>query len=449
MPSDTKPKLSIRFGLGAIKAVGFNMTENAVKERVENGKFKDIYDFSERLDPKTINKKSIEALSKAGAFDCLHDNRHQIANSFDVLSSYAAQKHEAASSNQMSLFCGTPEADVKPELKKVEKWTKIERLQKEFEAFGFFLNEHPTDDHVPALRRRGVIFSDKLERDELGDNSLVKMSGVIAGSKHRSGPRGRFAYLTISDYLGIFEAMIFDENFNTDFFANNAHLKNKFFILLLVVTTINFAQTARKYSNEFLNIGAGAKGLAMGGAQVASVADATAGYWNPAGLTEIKEHTVASLMHAEYFAGIGKYDYASIAMPLDDPTVVTRSLGFSLIRFAVDDIPNTLFLVEPDGSVNYNNIRSFSSADYALLVSYGQVIFSDENRTFSFGANAKVVHRSVGSFAKAWGLGIDAGLQYRTSRFNVGLMAKDVTTTFNAWNFSFTDKSCEDHEDYS
>jgi len=217
-------------------------------------------------------------------------------------------------------------------------------------------------------------------------------------------------------------------------------------ICVLVVVCLwvsNASAQFRKYSNEFLNIGAGARGLGMGGAQVASVADATAGYWNPAGLTEIKEHPVASLMHAEYFAGIGKYDYASIAMPLDDPTVVTRSLGFSLIRFAVDDIPNTLFLVEPDGSVNYNNIRSFSSADYALLVSYGQVIFSDENRTFSFGANAKVVHRSVGSFAKAWGLGIDAGLQYRTSRFNVGLMAKDVTTTFNAWNFSFTDKEKE------
>jgi len=105
----------------------------------------------------------------------------------------------------------------------------------------------------------------------------------------------------------------------------------------------NASAQFRKYSNEFLNIGAGARGLGMGGAQVASVADATAGYWNPAGLTEIKEHPVASLMHAEYFAGIGKYDYASIAMPLDDPTVVTRSLGFSLIRFAVDDILNTLF----------------------------------------------------------------------------------------------------------
>jgi len=216
MQTENKPKLAIRFGLGAIKAVGFSMTENAVKERKANGKFKDVYDFAERLDPRTINKKSIEALSKAGAFDSLHDNRQQIANSFEMLSAYAAQKHEAASSNQMSLFGGTPEAEAKPELKKVGNWTKVEKLQKEFEAFGFFLNEHPTDDHVSDLKKRGVIFSDKLERDELSDNSLVKMSGVIAGSKHRSGPRGRFAYLTISDYLGIFEAMIFDENLITN-----------------------------------------------------------------------------------------------------------------------------------------------------------------------------------------------------------------------------------------
>ena len=208
---ETQHKLAIRFGLGAIKAVGFGMTENAVKAREANSKFKDVYDFAERLDPRTVNKKSIEALAKAGAFDSLHKNRRQIADSFDILSSFAAEKHEAASSNQMSLFGGLPEANLNPELRKVEDWTKVERLQKEFEAFGFFLNQHPIDDHVADLKKRGVIFSDKLERGELEDNSLVKMSGIVASSKHRSGPRGRFAYLTVSDPVGIFEAMIFDE----------------------------------------------------------------------------------------------------------------------------------------------------------------------------------------------------------------------------------------------
>ncbi len=216
MSQEPAHKFAIRFGLGAIKAVGFGMMETAIKVRTDGGKFKDIYDFAERLDPRSVNKKSIEALAKAGAFDKLNSNRRQISESFDTLSSYSAQQSEAASSNQMSLFGGLPEADKKPELKKVENWNRIERLQKEFEAFGFFLNEHPIDEFIPDLKKRGTIFSDKLERDELSDNNLIKMAGVVAGSKHRSGPRGRFAYLTISDPLGIFEAMIFDETLITN-----------------------------------------------------------------------------------------------------------------------------------------------------------------------------------------------------------------------------------------
>lgn len=207
----SQEKFAIRFGLGAIKAVGFGVMETAVKEREANGKFKDIYDFAERLDPRSVNKKSIEALAKSGAFQNLQKNRRQVAESFEILSSYSAEKTEEATSNQMSLFGGLPEANAKPELKKVEDWSKVERLQKEFEAFGFFLNEHPVDDFLPDLKKRGVIFSDKLERDELQDSNIVKMAGVVAGSKHRSSARGRFAYLTVSDPYGIFEAMIFDE----------------------------------------------------------------------------------------------------------------------------------------------------------------------------------------------------------------------------------------------
>ena len=212
---NSQEKFAIRFGLGAVKAVGFGMMETAIKEREVNGKFADIYDFAERLDPRSINKKSIEALAKAGAFQDLQKNRRQVAESFEILSAYSAQKTESRNSNQMSLFGGLPEANAKPELKKTEDWTKIERLQKEFEAFGYFLNEHPLDDNVSELKKRGVIFSDKLERDELEDGNLVKMAGVVAGSKHRSGPRGRFAYMTISDPYGIFEAMIFDESLIT------------------------------------------------------------------------------------------------------------------------------------------------------------------------------------------------------------------------------------------
>jgi hypothetical protein len=193
----------------------------------------------------------------------------------------------------------------------------------------------------------------------------------------------------------------------------------------------------RKYSNEFLNIGADARGLAMGGAQVASAEDGTSGYWNPAGLAGVKDYPQLNLMHAEYFAGIGKYDYASLAVPLHDEK---RVVGLSILRFAVDDIPNTLFLVEPDGSINYNNISSFSSADYAFLLSYAQKVKDDDDEKLSFGGNVKIIYRKVGAFATAWGFGLDAGVRYQANNWRFGLTARDVTTTFNAWSFSFTDE---------
>lgn len=211
----TNENLAIRFGLGAIKAVGLGIMEDAAAERKKNGEFKDIYDFATRLDPKSINKKSIEALAKAGAFDCITKNRRQIAESFDILSSYATKQQEEANSSQMSLLDALPEANLAPELRKVEDWNKTERLKSEFEAFGFFLNEHPIDDHISDLKKRGVIFSDKIEREELENDNIVKIAAVVAGSKHRSSARGRFAYLTLSDPYGIFEAMIFDENLIT------------------------------------------------------------------------------------------------------------------------------------------------------------------------------------------------------------------------------------------
>lgn len=196
----------------------------------------------------------------------------------------------------------------------------------------------------------------------------------------------------------------------------------------------------RKYSNEFLNIGAGARGLAMGNAQVASVDDATAGYWNPAGLANVQDDPTATLMHAEYFAGIAKYEYAAVAIPIQENK---RTLGFSLLRFAVDDIPNTLFLVEPDGSINYNNIQTFSSADYAFLLSFAQTIKENDNWTLNAGVNAKVIYRKVGKFANAWGFGLDAGVQMKGDKWSLGVMAKDITTTFNAWSFKFSDREKE------
>ncbi len=194
-----------------------------------------------------------------------------------------------------------------------------------------------------------------------------------------------------------------------------------------------------KYSNDFLNIGAGARALGMGNAQAASVEDATAGYWNPGGLMYVKDRPEVELMHAEYFAGIGTYDYGAAAFPLSDKKHV---LGISILRFGVDNIPNTLYLVGPDGSVNYNNITTFSSADYAFLFSYAQdlSLFGSRGPAIHAGGSVKVIYREVGSFAHAWGFGVDLGLRSDYKNWEFGLMAKDLTSTFNAWQFSFTDQ---------
>ncbi|MEO6168410.1 MAG: hypothetical protein ABIO46_09105 [Chitinophagales bacterium] len=192
-----------------------------------------------------------------------------------------------------------------------------------------------------------------------------------------------------------------------------------------------------KYSNEFLSIGIGARGLSMSGAQVASIGDVTAGYWNPAGLALIDKKFDLGLMHSEYFAGIAKFDYAGVALPMQDKN---RMLAFSLIRFGVDDIPNTLFLLEPDGSINYDNVTTFSVADYAGLISYAQKLPIEGMR---IGGSLKLIHRTVGSFATSWGVGLDAGIQYDKKNWRFGALAKDITTTFNAWSFNFTEDEQE------
>lgn len=210
------------------------------------------------------------------------------------------------------------------------------------------------------------------------------------------------------------------------------HYMRLFYCLFLFfLPLLLFGQaTAPKYSNEFLSIGVGARALGMGRTQSALVNDVTAGYWNPAGLLDSKNKYEGALMHAEYFAGIAKYDYAAFATPIDS----NSHLAVSIIRFAVDDIPDTRFLFDANGAINYNNITFFSAADYAFLVSYARRFRKIEG--LKLGGNVKVIHRNVGNFANAWGFGFDAGLQWSRKGWLVGLMARDVTSTFNAWSIN-------------
>lgn len=213
-----------------------------------------------------------------------------------------------------------------------------------------------------------------------------------------------------------------------------AHLK----LLLLAWIFTGLAGQAQKYSNEFLSIGVGARAQGMGLAVIASGADVTAGVWNPAGLAvmELPGGFQLGAMHSEWFGGVGKFDYGGIVLPLANNH---RRLGLSFIRFGIDQIPNTLTLYESDGTINYDNLREFSAADYAVLFSYAQLL-NPASGKLAVGGNLKIVHRRIGPFATSWGFGADAGLLYKAGEWRIGVLARDITTTFNAWSFQFTDQ---------
>lgn len=212
------------------------------------------------------------------------------------------------------------------------------------------------------------------------------------------------------------------------------NFKNLSLIILLLISSFTWAEAQKKFVNEFLNIGVGARAHGMFHAQVASVNDVSAALWNPAGLSRIEAPLQASAMHAEWFGGVANYDYIGIAKSIDEDK---SSYGaISIIRMGIDNIPYTLNLIGPDGSVNYDNVSDFSTADYAFLASYGQKV-GDFVRV---GGSVKVIYRSIGSFANAFGFGLDAGATYERSRFTLGLTARDISTTYNSWSFNLTDQ---------
>ncbi len=217
----------------------------------------------------------------------------------------------------------------------------------------------------------------------------------------------------------------------------------KYFLLILIgcsLTTI-YAQQ-RKYVNDYLNLGVGGRGTGMSGAQIASVNDVTSAFWNPAGISYVSSDLQVGLMHSEYFSGIAKYDYLGTAFPMKNNKGV---IGVSLIRYAIDDIPYTLDLIQRDGTVDYTKIKAISSQDYAGLISFAQPLklkrfAGRDDADIRIGGNLKIIHRSIGSMANAWGAGLDLGAQAKIGRWKLGAVIKDITTTYTLWSFSFTEK---------
>ena len=207
-------------------------------------------------------------------------------------------------------------------------------------------------------------------------------------------------------------------------------------IFVLGFQQIGFGQAEfRKYSNNFLSIGVGGRAHGMGGAVSATTSNIYSSQWNPAGLSTSNAPMQVGAMHAEWFAGVINYDFLGIGKELN---AEKRAYGgISVVRMGIDNIPNTINLFDPDGSINYDNISSFSAADYGIFLTYARALGNSSK--WNIGGNAKVIHRRIGPFATAWGFGLDLGVQYASGKWRIGILGRDLTTTFNAWSFTFTD----------
>jgi DNA polymerase-3 subunit alpha len=205
-------KKGVRYALAAIKGVGRDAMNRLVEEREANGPFKDLFDVAERLDQRVINKRLLESLVKAGAFDSLNKNRAQTFGAVEVLSRHSQATHESRASNQNSLF-GDDTAQRRPQLPKVPDWAPMERLQNEFTAIGFYLSSHPLAAYELSLRRLGVSrAADLAALLGRGTPGRIKLAGTVIDRQERTSAKGnRFAFVQCSDQSGAFELTVFSE----------------------------------------------------------------------------------------------------------------------------------------------------------------------------------------------------------------------------------------------
>jgi DNA polymerase III subunit alpha len=207
-------KPAIRYALAAVKGVGGQAMAELVAERAARGRFKDLADFSLRLNAKSFNRRQFESLAKAGAFDSLNPNRAQTFAAAEQLLRQASQAAEERASRQVSLFDGIdPAFAARPSLPLVADWPPVERLQHEFAAIGFYLSSHPLDPYGKSLERAGIIrWTDLPAGLAANPTSRFRLAGIVIGRKERTTGRGnRFAFVQMSDASGTFEVTLFSE----------------------------------------------------------------------------------------------------------------------------------------------------------------------------------------------------------------------------------------------
>jgi DNA polymerase-3 subunit alpha len=206
---------AIRYSLAALKNIGAGAVETIVAARTEGGPFKSLGDFAARINPKALNKRGLETLAAAGAFDGLEPNRALVYANMEGMMAMANRLAENASLGTSDLFGGGGNAAPALDLKAAQTWTPMEKLQSEFDAVGFFLSGHPLDQYEKALAklgvRRFVDFEAAAERGASGG----RLAGIVISARERRSQKGnKFAFAMFSDTSGQFEAVIFSDTLN-------------------------------------------------------------------------------------------------------------------------------------------------------------------------------------------------------------------------------------------
>jgi len=206
----------VRYALAALKNVGESAIDLMAAEREAHGPFLDIIDFARRLDSKAINKRMLENLIASGAFDSLDPNRAKLYGNIDLILKHVGEKAAQQNSNQHSLFGGGGDSavDLPPVvLAEVRPWGRAERAQKEFDAVGFYLTEHPVDSYGDMLKKCNVKTYAELRNTDFGSGELaVNLAGVVVSKKERLSKKGnKFAFIQFSDATGFYEGVLFAE----------------------------------------------------------------------------------------------------------------------------------------------------------------------------------------------------------------------------------------------
>jgi len=201
----------IHYALAAIRNVGRAAMDHLVEVRETGGRFKSLFDFARRIDAKFINRRILENLTAAGAFDSLNSNRAQVFAAIEMMLGEASITSRERESTQVNLF-GEVEAQRDPTLPAVDAWMMPEQLSREFAAIGFYLSAHPLDEFAQILARLRVVPYAELAADKRHEDRLVKLAGsVISRKDRRTRDDKRMSHIGFSDASGMFEAVAFSE----------------------------------------------------------------------------------------------------------------------------------------------------------------------------------------------------------------------------------------------